>query len=349
MPHAVVAGADERHEAGAQAKLRRAAFCLPILPDDQELALAGVEVTRRADGVDALLDGRHQLHILLERDVQRLELCHVIRKAQRLQLPVLELRHLPVQSELRDLNLLLNVLGIGEQLLQELAGGLAEDVQVLCEQLLHRREHNHAILVLRCQLLNRDHGQRVDTHRLHELSNLLGIVSCIHGKCLAIGTVAEVLNAGALYVALHVEAGAVVVFRCQEPPVGDLQQHAFSDVWPSEELRAVLRLERQVLGKVTNIVEFCLRRRCLHGYADILDVFLDGNSLRRLDVNGSSVRMDRGRGSHRPARLRGRRLLGICLGLEVADREGQRRGGADGDGGLPPPGREADAGGIHGC
>mmetsp|Transcript_15957 Transcript_15957/g.50107 ORF Transcript_15957/g.50107 Transcript_15957/m.50107 type:complete len:240 (-) Transcript_15957:1009-1728(-) len=44
VPDAVVAGADERQEARAQPELRVAALCLPVLPHDQELALARVEV-----------------------------------------------------------------------------------------------------------------------------------------------------------------------------------------------------------------------------------------------------------------------------------------------------------------
>mmetsp|Transcript_10508 Transcript_10508/g.29384 ORF Transcript_10508/g.29384 Transcript_10508/m.29384 type:complete len:210 (+) Transcript_10508:622-1251(+) len=163
---AEIARSEEGHEAGAQTELGHIAFGLPILPHDEQLALAGAHGRGRADGVDALLDRGHQLHVLVGGDLQGLELGQVVRIGAGARLLILELFGLAIQGELRNRHLLHNVHGIWYQLLKELARGLAEEVQVLREQLLDRCQHHHALLFLRRELHGRHDLKGVQAHQL---------------------------------------------------------------------------------------------------------------------------------------------------------------------------------------
>mmetsp|Transcript_42070 Transcript_42070/g.121549 ORF Transcript_42070/g.121549 Transcript_42070/m.121549 type:complete len:349 (+) Transcript_42070:602-1648(+) len=247
--------AAEGQERGAQAILRLAAFRLPILTNDQQLALARAVVARRTYGVHPLLDRWDELHVLVNGNMQGGELGDVIGVSVGLRLAVLELLGLSLQRQLRDLDLLDDILRERHELLEELPRRLAEQVKVLSEELLHRGQHDGTVLVLRGNLLHRHHLERVEAHLLQEQLNTLGVIDRIHGQGLAIRAIHKVLNARALDVHLDMEGRAVVI-RWREPvPVGDLQQLTFTNVGPGHELRLVLLLEGDVLPELAVLLQ----------------------------------------------------------------------------------------------
>mmetsp|Transcript_43447 Transcript_43447/g.123898 ORF Transcript_43447/g.123898 Transcript_43447/m.123898 type:complete len:261 (-) Transcript_43447:172-954(-) len=144
---------EEGQEAGAKAEFRVAALGLPVLANDEQLALAGVVVARGANRIHALLDGREELRVLLRGDADGLELRQVVGEGVRPELPILEFLHLPIQGKLCDLHLLLDVLSVREELLQELTRWLAEKVQILRQHLLHCCEGDCPFLLSRCDIL----------------------------------------------------------------------------------------------------------------------------------------------------------------------------------------------------
>mmetsp|Transcript_54448 Transcript_54448/g.138327 ORF Transcript_54448/g.138327 Transcript_54448/m.138327 type:complete len:225 (-) Transcript_54448:653-1327(-) len=153
VPDAILARSDESQEGRAQTELGLPTFSLPIFADNQQLTLARAVITGRAYRVHPLLDGRNQLHVLVQRDLQGLELHQILCERHCPSLPVLELLCLALKGELRNLHLFQNILREWGKLLEELSRGLSEEVKVLGEELLDRGEDNSALLLLGGDLL----------------------------------------------------------------------------------------------------------------------------------------------------------------------------------------------------
>mmetsp|Transcript_172876 Transcript_172876/g.554284 ORF Transcript_172876/g.554284 Transcript_172876/m.554284 type:complete len:518 (-) Transcript_172876:57-1610(-) len=341
VAHAVVPWTEEGQEAGAQAELGHVSLGLPVLADDQQLALSGPVRGGRADGVDTLLDRGHQLSVLVERNLQGLELREVVRVGARAGLLLLELLSLTIEGQLCDRHLLHDVHGIRHQLLQELTGRLAEEVQVLREQLFSSGNDNSALLLLRGDLLDGHHREGIHVHHFEELRDALGVVRRVDGQGLAVGTVDQFLDARADHVDLDVEGRAVVVFGGQPLPIRDPKELSLADIRPCHQLGVVLLLEGKVLAQVTRLGDRGLRRAGIQLRANLADVLPHSLCGQLFDLAFCrSLRVREGRLLR--LRIHHRTLAAL---QRLKDEDTGHRGAGDSRG-LRNPGREL-LGGAH--